>query len=195
MNLVLSARSAEVSLSELVLVPSEALLDVLDILDFATHLRAVIVLKELLDGEVELLSSLLLSHVVEELIAGSIVELVNSVIVGCLQLPAFLSDLSHFLSSTAGLGRGTSDFLGGALVLIEDSADVLLALDNDRVHFNCIIQFWLRLLLVKAANKLGNEDGLLGVARGVAILSVSFRLSLHTFLYFLSLFRFGFVVF
>ena len=181
MNLVLSARSAEVSLSELVLVPSEALLDVLDILDFATHLRAVIVLKELLDGEVELLSSLLLSHVVEELIAGSIVELVNSVIVGCLQLPAFLSDLSHFLSSTAGLGRGTSDFLGGALVLIEDSADVLI----DRVDFNCIIQFWLRLLLVKAANKLGNEDGLLGVARGVAILSVSFRLSLHTILYFL----------
>ena len=191
MNLVLSARSAEVSLSELVLVPSEALLDVLDILDFATHLRAVILLKELLDGEVELLSSLLLSHVVEELIAGSIVELVNSVIVGCLQLPAFLSDLSHFLSSTAGLGRGTSDFLGGALVLIEDSAGVLI----DRVDFNCIIQFWLRLLLVKAANKLGNENGLLGVARGVAILSVSFRLSLHTFLYFLSLFRFGFVVF
>ena len=191
MNLVLSARSAEVSLSELVLVPSEALLDVLDILDFATHLRAVIVLKELLDREVELLSSLLLSHVVEELLAGRSVELVNSVIVGCLQLPAFLSDLSHFLSSTAGLGRGTSDFLGGALVLIEDSADVLI----DRVDFNCIIQFWLRLLLVKAANKLGNEDGLLGVARGVAILSVSFRLSLHTFLYFLSLFRFGFVVF
>ena len=191
MNLVLSARSAEVSLAELVLVPSEALLDVLDILDFATHLRAVILLEELLDGEVELLSSLLLSHVVEELIAGSIVELVNSVIVGCLQLPAFLSDLSHFLSSTAGLGRGTSDFLGGALVLIEDSANVLL----DRVDFNCIIQFWLRLLLVKAANKLGNENGLLGVARGVAILSVSFRLSLHTFLYFLSLFRFGFVVF
>ena len=182
--MVISARSAEVSLSELVLVPSEALLDVLNILDFATHLRAVIVLEELLDREVELLSSLLLSHVVEELIAGRSAELFNSVIVGCLDLSAFLSDLPHLLSSTAGLGRGTSALLGGALVLIEDSADVLLALDNNRVDFN-IIQFWLRLLLVKAANKLGNEDGLLGVARGVAILSVSFRLSLHTFLYFL----------
>ena len=160
MGLVLSARSAEVSLSELVLVPSEALLDVLDILDFATHLRAVIFLEELLDGEVELLSSHLLSHVVEELIAGSSVELVNSVIVSCLDLSAFLSDLSHLLSSTAGLGRGTSALLGGALVLIEDSADVLLALGNNRVDFNCIILFWLRLLLVKAANKLGNEDAL-----------------------------------
>ena len=136
--MVVSARSAEVSLSELVLVPSEALLDVLNILDFATHLRAVIVLEELLDREVELLSSLLLSHVVEELIAGRSVELVNSVIVGCLDLSAFLSDLPHFLSSTAGLGGGTSALLGGALVLIEDSADVLLALDNDRVDFNII---------------------------------------------------------
>ena len=121
--------------------PSEALLDVLNIFDFATHLRAVIVLKELLDREVELLSSLLLSHVVEELLAGRSVELVNSVIVSCLDLSAFLSDLPHLLSSTAGLGRGTSALLGGALVLIEDSADVLLALDNDRVDFNCIILF------------------------------------------------------
>ena len=121
--------------------PSEALLDVLNIFDFATHLRAVIVLEELLDREVELLSSLLLSHVVEELLAGRSVELVNSVIVSCLDLSAFLSDLPHFLSSTAGLGRGTSALLGGALVLIEDSADVLLALDNDRVDFNCIILF------------------------------------------------------
>ena len=170
---------ASISIAEFVPVPSQARLNLLNLLYFVAHLFAIILFKPLLNGQVKFFSGVLLAHVVEELVSCSSIKLIYSTFIGLFELLALLYHLIHLTCCLTSFCWCTSNLVAGDLMLAKDLSDVLVTLDSNMINLNRSRLSFRFLLSVERADELRDENWLarsLCKLWGVAFLGVSVTL-------------------